>query len=172
MDALRRLADGLIGLSAAIGALALLVEVGVILADVIGRAFGHPLFGSQDVVTMAMVVLVFGGMALCDRNGGHIAVDLFERWFPPAMNRAIDIVAAVMGAAIFVALAWAVWESAKLSVMLNRSTNLLRLPTAWFQYALIGFSLVTALGLLLRALELGLSGRDVRTEKRELEAEL
>lgn len=161
---LRTVADGLIRLSAAIGTLALLIQVGVILVDVIGRAFGHPLFGSQDMITMVMVILVFGGMALCDRNGGHIAVDLFQKAYPAAMNRAIDIFSALLGAAIFMFVAWAVWESAKLSQMLNLSTNLLRLPKAWFQWALCGFAVLTALGMVLRAVELTLSRRDVRGE--------
>ncbi len=160
---LRTFADRLIGLSATIGALALILEVGVILVDVIGRAFGHPMYGSQDLITMVMVILVFGAMALCDRNGGHIAVDLFERYYPPLMNRIIDVVAALMGAIIFVALAWAVWESSKLSTMLNLSTNLLRLPKAWFQWALVGFCLLTAFGMALRALELAFRGFEVRS---------
>lgn len=164
MGALRKAADGLIGLSATIGAVGLVVEVIVILIDVVGRAFGHPLYGSQDVVTMAMVILVFGGMALCDRQGGHIAVDIFEPRFPPALNRFIDIVVALTGAVIFAFIAWAVWDSAKLSQMLNLSTNLLRLPKAWFQWALSGFSVIAAAGLMLRALELSLSGRDIRRE--------
>lgn len=159
---LRTVADGLIGLSAAIGAAALIVEVGVILVDVIGRALGHPLFGSQDLITMTMVLLVFGGMALCDRKGGHISVDLLERRFPRIVNRVIDIVSAALGAVIFVFIAWAVWESGKLSQMLNLSTNLLKLPKVWFQWALCGFALLTAFGMALRALELALSGRDLR----------
>jgi TRAP-type C4-dicarboxylate transport system permease small subunit len=162
---LRKIADGLIGLSASIGALGLLVEVAVILVDVVGRAMGSPLYGSQDITTMGMVILVFGGMALCDRNGGHVAVDILESRFPPAMNRAIDIGSAVLGAVIFVFIAWAIVESAKLSVMLNLSTNLLRLPKAWFQWALAGFCILTALGMLLRAVELTVSGRDVRSEE-------
>lgn len=162
---LRKLADGLIGLSAALGATALVVEIGVILVDVIGRAFGHPLFGSQDMITMTMVILVFGGMALCDRKGGHISVDLLEKSFPGAVNRVVDIGSAALGAVIFAFVAWAVWESAKLSEMLNLSTNLLRLPKAWFQWALCIFALITALGMALRALELALSGRDIRGER-------
>lgn len=162
---LRRAADGLIGLSAAIGALGLMVEIGVILVDVIGRAFGAPLYGSQDLITMTMVLLVFGGMALCDREGGHIAVDLFAPRFPPALNRFIDVAAAVTGALIFAALAWTVIESATFSVMLNLSTNLLKLPKAWFQWAMAGFCVVTALGMTLRAVELTLSRRDVRAER-------
>lgn len=166
MGGLRRAADGLIGLAAALGALALLAEVGVILVDVVGRAFGAPLLGSQDLITMTMVILVTAPMALCDRFGGHVSVDLLERRFPPLMNRIIDVVAALLGAAIFAMIAYATWESAKLSVMLNLSTNLLRLPKAWFQWGLIGFSLVACAGLALRALELAITGRDVRQEPR------
>jgi len=162
---LRTWADRLIGLSATIGALGLLVEVGVILTDVIGRAFGYPLYGSQDMITMAKVIRVFGGMAMCDRDGGHIAVDIFEPRYPSWLNSFIDIFAAALGAMIFVFIAWAILESAKLSIMLNLSTNLLRLPKAWFQWGLAGLSIVTAFGMLLRAVELALSGRDVRIEK-------
>ncbi len=159
---LRKAADGLIGLSVALAALGLLFEVGVILVDVVGRAFGNPLYGSQDLITMTMIILVFGAMAACDRTGGHIAVDLFQRHYPPAMNRSIDILAAITGAVIFAALAYATWDSARISEMLNLSTNLLRLPKAWFQYALIGFSVITALGMALRAAELSLTRTDVR----------
>ena len=162
---LRSWADRLIGLSATIGALGLLVEVAVILTDVTGRAFGNPLYGSHDMITMTMVILVFGGIAMCDRDGGHIAVDIFEPRYPAWLNRYIDIFAATLGAVIFVFIAWAILESAKLSVMLNLSTNLLRLPKAWFQWGLAGMSIVTAFSMLLRAIELALSRRDIRTEK-------
>ena len=161
---MRKVADGLIGLSAFFGTIGLIVEVAVILVDVIGRAFGHPLFGSQDLITMTMVILVFGGMALCDRQGGHIAVDLMEKRYSRSMNRAIDIVSALLGAVIFAFIAYAVFDSAKLSQMLNLSTNLLRLPKAWFQWGLSALSLLTAFGMMLRAIELTLSGRDVRHE--------
>lgn len=165
MRAVRNIADRLIGLSASIGALGLLFEVVVILIDVIGRALGSPLYGSQDLTMTAMVILVFGAMALCDRGGGHIAVDLFERYYPAAMNRVIDVVSAALGAAIFTGLAWAVWESAKLSVMLNLSTNLLYIPKAWTQWAMVAFCLLTALGMALRAVELSTRGLDVRKDR-------
>ena len=165
LNVTRKLADGLINLSASIGALALLFLMGVIVVDVIGRAFGSPLYGGHDIVTMFMVVVVFGAMALCDRNGGHIAVDLFERKFSRRFNRIIDIAVAVLGVVIFVALAWATYDSAKLSVMLNLSTNLLNLPKSWFQHVLSIFCLVTAFGLGLRAVELSLSGFDIRRSK-------
>ena len=164
MHQLRKIADRLIGLAATIGALGLLVEVVVIIIDVVGRAFGKPLYGSQDMITMTMVIVVFGAMALCDRGGGHISVDIFERRFPRAMNHVIDVVTALTGGVIFLGLAWAVWESARLSVMLKLSTNLLYLPKAWFQWALVGFSVLTAFAMFLRAVELAFHRRNVQKE--------
>jgi len=164
MQKLRRIADRLINLSAIVGSAGLLVEVLVILVDVIGRAFGRPLLGSQDITTMTMVIVVFGGMAICDRRGGHIAIDVFERFFPASFNRLIDAASALLGSAIFVTMAWAVNESAQLSVMLNLSTNLLTLPKAWFQWVLCAFALLTAFGMLLRAIELATGKGDVRKD--------
>lgn len=166
LGSIRMIADRLIGLSANVGALGLIVEVVVILIDVIGRALGSPLYGSQDMTTMAMVILVFGGMAMCDRNNGHISVDLLEKYYPPALNRFIDIVSAIVGALIFVGIAYAVNESAKISVMLNLSTNLLQLPKFLFQNALSILALITAAGMALRAIEMIISGRHIHTESK------
>ena len=101
LNATRKLADRLIALSAAVGALGLIVEVIILLADVIGRAFGAPIYGSQDMITMTMVIVVFGAMALCDRQGGHISVDLFERSYPAWLNRMIDILSGAVGRGYF-----------------------------------------------------------------------
>ena len=162
MKLLRRVVDILLWATAGIAGLGLLFEVVVILIDVTGRAFGRPLFGSLDLVTMAMVILVFGAMALCDRRGGHVGVDLLQPFFPKALNRAIDALSALLGALIFLALAKAVYDSAQISVMLNLSTNLLDLPKVWFQNSIVLFALVTALSMLLRSIELAIFDIDTR----------
>ena len=155
---LRRAADGLIKLAAAIGAVALIVAVTVTLIDVVGRYFGAPLRGAQDMTTMSMAVLVFGGMAWCDRIGGHISVDIFERKFPEWLNRAGDMAAALVGAVIFAFIAWSIWDNSLLSQMLNIRTNIIGLPKWWFQWAVCVFSIITALGMALRFVELCLGG--------------
>lgn len=158
LRALDTFAGWVIALTAVLGTLGLMTEVAMILADVTGRYFGAPIRGAQDVTQMAMVVLVFGGMALCDRQGGHISVDLFERHFPGWLNHLADIVAAILGAAIFLGIAWTTWESAGLSRLLNSATNIIRLPKYWFQYYVIGASLVAVLGMSLRAVILIVGG--------------
>ncbi len=159
LSTLRTVTDRLIGLSAWLGTVALLFVVATVLVDVVGRSFGKPLYGSQDLSTMAFVVVVFGGMALCDKMGGHISVDLFERYFSRRLNLLIDIAIDLLGSVIFLTMGYAVIKSAQLSTMLNLRTNLLGLPLAWVQLLLAGLVLVTGLALLLRAVEFVLAGK-------------
>lgn len=165
---IKTMADRLVDLSANIGAIGLIVEVLIILIDVVGRFFGYPLTGAQDVSQMVMVIVVFGGMALCDRLGGHIAVDIFENAFSVRFNKWLNVFSALIGAVIFAAMAWTIYESSKLSQMLNLATNIIQLPKAYFQWALVGFAGITAIAMLVRAVELTLGSADALAEKEEV----
>lgn len=161
---IRHWADRLINLSAFFGIIGLIVEVVVILVDVIGRNFAAPLNGALDISKMAMVLIVFGGMALCDKVGGHISVDIFENIFPKMLIKIGDVFSPILGAAIFLILAWTMWESAVLSRMLNLATNIIYLPKAWFQYVVIVMCIITAIGMLLRAVEAAITPAETVNE--------
>lgn len=169
LSLLRKVADGLIGLSATIGGIGLFFEVVLILADVVMRFFGAPIIGAQDLSQMAMTFVVFGGMALCDKIGGHVAVDILERSFPRWLNYLSNIISVFLGSAIFACLAWTIYESAKLSIMLNLATNIIRLPKQYFQWGISIFSAITAFAMFLRGIELILAyspyGHKTSTEK-------
>lgn len=154
---LHRAVDGLVTLSAVAGSVALVVIVATVIVDVVGRYFHAPFYGAQDIVQMAAVFVVFGGMAFCERRGGHIQVDLLERAFSDRTNRMLIAIGRLVGAFVFALIAWQMWEASKLARMLNMSTNILSLPRAPFQYAVALLSGVASLGLLARAL--GLMGR-------------
>ncbi|HSF64580.1 MAG TPA: TRAP transporter small permease [Paracoccaceae bacterium] len=148
--------DRLIDLCVILGAAGLLVALGVTATDVVGRAFGHPLYGARDIVSMAGVFVVFGGMAQAHRKGAHVAVDLLERRFPPGLNRFLTIQAHALGAVIFALIAWQLWLAVDLARMLRMSTNLLYLPRAPFLMAMTGLALVCAFSMALRAIEAAL----------------
>lgn len=156
LGTLQKGADGLTRLSALIGTIGLLVEVVVILIDVVGRFFGHPLTGAQDISQMGMAIIVFGGMALCDKVGGHISVDLLENSMPHWLVRLGDVVSALLGAVIFLGIAWTTWASVAqmrgFGIILK--TNIIGLPFDWFKGFIIVASVITALGMLLRAITL------------------
>lgn len=161
---LRMVTDWLINLSALLGAAGLLVALGAIATDVIGRAFGAPLYGARDVVSMAGVFVVFGGMALAHRKGAHVVVDLLQRTFPDRLNRFLTILGDVLGAIVFVLIAWQLWSMIPLARMLRMSTNLLYFPRWPFLMAMTGLALVCALSMALRALEtiLGTAAKGAR----------
>lgn len=142
-----------------IGTLGLVAEVVVILIDVIGRYFGTPLRGAQDLTQMSMLLLVFGGMALCDRIGGHISVDVFEKSFPRWLNALGDIASALIGSIIFAGIAYNMWFSAKMSAMLNQSTNIINLPFYWFKLFIVVSCAIAAFGMILRMFSLMLGGQ-------------
>ena len=151
-------ADRLIDLSAALGALGLAAIMAVVVVDVIGRYFGAPLYGAQDIQEMTAVFVVFGGMAYCDRQGRHIAVDLLEPVLPPRLNLWLTILGHVLGCAVFALIAWYVWEATKFSIMLNLATNILQIPRAPFQYVIVAFAALTSLAMALRLLDLAMAG--------------
>ena len=157
-------ADGLIRLSALVGIFGLFVEVVVILTDVVGRYFGKPLSGAQDISQMAMVLVVFGGMAICDKMGGHIAVDLFENSMPRWMVRTGDFLSALLGALIFFGIAWTTWASVAqmrgYGIILT--TNIIGLPFDWFKGAIIVMSVITGIGMSLRAVAMAFGPKPAR----------
>lgn len=148
---LSRGVDRLIGLSTVLGTLALVAVVIIVLLDVIGRnLFSQPLTGAQDLTQMGMVLIVFGGVALSDKLNAHISVDLLENTLPAGVNRLLDGVGWLIGAAFFIGIGVTILDSAAISRLLNLSTNILNLPKAWFQYAVAAFCFVTAASMLLR----------------------
>lgn len=169
MKYLRKVADGFIGLTAAIGAVGLFFEVVLILADVVLRFFGKPIVGAQDLSQMTMTIVVFGGMALCDKLGGHIAVDLLENHLPPWINHLTNVVSAFLGALIFGCIAWTVYESSKLSIMLHLATNIIALPKAWFQWIVSLFAAITAFAMAVRGLEMIIDGTGQAAEHKRVE---
>lgn len=165
LGTLQKGADGLTSLSALVGTIGLLGEVVVILIDVVGRYFGSPLSGAQDIATMLMVLIVFGGMALCDKIGGHISVDLLENSMPRWLIRAGDVVSGILGAVIFIGIAWttaaSIIQMRGYGIIL--STNIIGLPFDWFKGAIVVMSSITALGMILRVITL-VAGYNPRKE--------
>ena len=160
MNFLRKVADGLVSLSAVIGGIALLVLTLTILIDVIGRAVGFPLYGARDVVKMAAVVAVFSGMAFAEKRGGHISVDILEGRFSPDFNRWLVTFGLVVGAVLFAVIAWRFYVAAPTSMMLKKSTNILFIKRWPFDYGVMALCAITAFYMGLRAITRIAGGRD------------
>ena len=88
------------------GAIALMMLVTV--ADVGGRRlFNHPVFGSMDLSTFMMVIVVFFSMAQCELMRGHITIDLLVSRFK---QKSQDIFNSIAYVIFLVTFSWMTWQ--------------------------------------------------------------
>lgn len=129
---------------ALLGGLLLVALAAFMTVDVALRALGAPLFGALDLVQLALVVVVFAGIAHCGRTDGHVAVDLFFTHMGPRAAFAAALVVKLGSLAILALLAWRMglrgWTADA-----GDASNLLQVPRwPFYAFAAAGIALYAA----------------------------
>ncbi len=97
-----------------IASLALVAMMLVVVADVVLRfVFNTPVRGAYDVVSAALLVMVFFGIGPVIARGSEILIDLIDPALPPAGLRALRVIAAVGTLAAFLFIGWSMIEPAQ-----------------------------------------------------------
>ena len=107
----------------------------VLIATVIGGAFGKPILGDSELVELLVGMAVFAFLPYCQLRGSNVIVDFFTQPLPLRARHWLDV---VMGAAfIFVAavLAWRMAEGGLTAWERSRKSMFLQLPD-WWGYAI------------------------------------
>ncbi len=103
--------DRAAGILAALGAATVVFLTGLIVVQVFSRyVLGAPIFGAEDVVRMALAVVVAGSIAYGARHGAHVNVDVIRQLGGRRLTRYTDLAVKVGGAAIVGTTAFALWE--------------------------------------------------------------
>lgn len=76
------------------------------LVDVVLRAFGAPIFGTYELVGYAGGLAIGLAMPMTSWVRGHVYVDTFVAWLPPAARTALHIGTRIAGACLFALLAF------------------------------------------------------------------
>lgn len=98
---LRRLVLGLAFVAGA-GTVAMMA---VTCADVVARAFGHPIKGSYDIVRLLSLITLSCALPYTTAVKGHVAVEFFFNRFPPPARLVVDSIMRVLTIGLFVLLA-------------------------------------------------------------------
>lgn len=101
--------------------------------------FNSSLFWAEEVVIYSIICMSFVGASMGVRHGAHISVDVLNALAPPALNRWLHIVAAVLGIAFASFLVFFGFQLFFNTLDRGQLTAALRLPMAWF-YLPIGVS--------------------------------
>ena len=74
--------------------------------DVVGRAFGHPVFGSVEIVGFMATLAVVMAMPYTHQVQGHIGVEIIVRLFSEKTQIIIDICTGVISLILFAVVTW------------------------------------------------------------------
>jgi C4-dicarboxylate transporter DctM subunit len=78
-----------------------------VFANVVLRyVFARPLAGSQDIVQVTLVFVVFLGVAYVQLTGKHITVDVISSQLPPRAAKVVDVIISLVGIAVVSVLVW------------------------------------------------------------------
>ncbi len=89
-----------------IGAVCLFAMALITAADVIGRFFKHPIFGSVEIVTYLAVFAVAMALPFTHENKGHISVEIFMRRFSRKTRRMIDLLTGLASLVLYGLMTW------------------------------------------------------------------
>jgi TRAP-type C4-dicarboxylate transport system permease small subunit len=75
-------------------------------ADVAGRFFGHPIFGSVEIVAFMAAASVAMALPYTHQVRGHIGVEIVFRLLPVRAQRAVETVTNMLALILFALVTW------------------------------------------------------------------
>ena len=118
-----------------IGALSLFGMAALTCADVIGRFFNHPIFGSVELVSFMGVIAIATTLSFTHERKGHIGVELFVMKLSSRSRQIIDLCTGSITLVLFAVVTWRMVDySLKMQSSGELSMNL-KLP----EYVIIFF---------------------------------
>ncbi len=112
MNYLWKITEFVSGKMKVVGAACLFGMVLLTCADVIGRFFKHPVFGSVELVVFMGVLAVAMSLPFTHQNDGHIGVELFVRNLPKKTQSFISLVTSILSLGLFVLVTWRMFRYA------------------------------------------------------------
>jgi TRAP-type C4-dicarboxylate transport system permease small subunit len=137
-DGIWRILDRITGVMKVIGAVCLMGMTFLTCADIAGRFFRHPIFGSVEIVGFMATLAVAMALPYAHHLKAHVGVEILVRHFSRKTQAAVDLCTAVLSLALFTLLtwrmgvyAWTMQESGEVSMNLELPEYLIIYATAF-----------------------------------------
>jgi TRAP-type C4-dicarboxylate transport system permease small subunit len=118
------------------GGFLLVGMMAVTCVDVVGRFFGHPIFGSGEIVTIMATLAISMGLAFTHQTGGHVGVEILIRLFPARTQTVIEICTNILSLALFVLVTWRMTVYAQTLQKTGEISMNLKIPVYLVVYAM------------------------------------
>lgn len=121
-----------------VGAVCLVGMTFLTCADVVGRAFGYPIFGSVEIVGFMATLAVCMALPYTHQVDGHIGVEIFVRLLSERVQTSIEICTGILSLLLFIIVTWrmtvyarTMQESGEVSMNLELPEHLVVYVTAF-----------------------------------------
>jgi len=160
-SALQRATIAVVKFSGYLAGLALVALMIATVADVAGRyMFNAPITGVFDLTHIAVVVIVYLGLAYCTYYGAHAAIEVLVDRFDARIAAALARLIHLSGAAILLVIAWRSGMAALQVQSFGQTSQLLLVPLYPFYWVVVFGCALTALVLILQAIDPGFTEKD------------
>jgi len=103
--------------------------------DVVGNMFGHPLLGSEEIVSLLAALLIAFSLPAAHQEKAHIGVDMLYLKFSPRLKKINNVIISVLTSIFFVLVAWECFKYALDLKRIGQVTAVLELPLYYVLYA-------------------------------------
>ncbi|WP_170923701.1 TRAP transporter small permease [Desulfocicer vacuolatum] len=103
--------------------------------DVGGNIFGHPLLGSEEIVSLLAALLIAFTLPAAHQERAHIGVDMLYLRFSPRTKKINDSILCVITAIFFSLVSWECFKYAGDLKRIGQVTAVLELPIYYILYA-------------------------------------
>ncbi|MEA2039640.1 MAG: TRAP transporter small permease [Thermodesulfobacteriota bacterium] len=97
-------------------------------ADVVGRFFGYPIFGSMEIVSILATIGIAMALAFTHKTKGHVGVEILVRLLPQRTQTIIELCTNILAVCLFALLTWRIFLYAGTMRRSGEVTMNLRLP--------------------------------------------
>ena len=103
----------------------------VLVATVIGGAFGRPILGDSELVELLCGIAVFAFLPYCQLRGANVIVDFFSQPLPLRARHWLDVVMGSVFVLVALVLTWRLAEGGLTAWEHARKSMFLQLPDWW-----------------------------------------
>ena len=116
---------------------------------VMRKALNAPIAGAEDLLILALVVIVALSIPLGARTGAHIEIEVLESKMSAGFAKWSMIFVKVLGVALLIIMSWRLWHAGQSAVRFGETTQQLLISYEPFYYLLAGSAALYALVLVL-----------------------
>jgi TRAP-type transport system small permease protein len=107
------LIDGLERKMRGLGAFCLMAMVILTCTDIIGRVFSRPIFGTEELISFLMVIVLGTALPLSHKEKIHVGVEIVFRLFSAPIRVALTLITTTVSLALMVIIAVMMFDYAK-----------------------------------------------------------